>query len=152
MKFLTFIVLIVTVLAVLTLPAAFIAAFVHPNKYLAQGIRGAVECDTPGVIIFFAVLSYVVYGLALGVYGFGWQRQRSRLHLVGFALCLAILIGMFPNTKLAFQEEARMRQPCEDKFRQFEPQSLLNENSAHSPFAFRRANFVNQSITQYYEF
>ncbi|NEO83672.1 MAG: hypothetical protein F6J87_05345 [Spirulina sp. SIO3F2] len=149
MKILTF---IVTVLAVLALPAAFIAALFHPNKYLAQGIRGAVECDTPGVIIFFAVLSYVVYGLALGVYGFGWQRQRSRLHLVGFALCLAILMGMFPNTKLAFQEEAQMRQPCEDKFKQFELQSLLNEIPAHLPFAFGKAAFVNRGITQYYEF
>lgn len=98
--------LIVAVITVFS-PAAFLAAFISPNEYVAQGITGAVDCNGPISIMIFAIPSYLIYGSGFIGFLMTYFNKNEKSSLVISIVCFVFVLSITPDTLAAIKEHKK---------------------------------------------
>ena len=85
------------------LPIGMMAFIASPNEYAAQGIT-AIDCDSPFIVMLFAVPSYLIYGMGLIVFVRLFYKTKRIAHLLIVIFCCLLMMVITPNFFTAVNE------------------------------------------------
>jgi|SRR5215831_2699992 len=86
------------------LPVAVLAFTLPPNRYVAQEITGAVDCDGPLKVMIFAVPALLLYGAGALAFAIAAARLHLRWPAAVVAFCLAVATAISLNVARARRE------------------------------------------------